>query len=44
MAAKGYTDFGTVFAILTVQGNVSSMLFLNFWKRLGYDAGERCRV
>lgn len=29
MAAKGMTDFGTVFAILTVQNNVSSML-LNF--------------
>ena len=29
MAAMGMTDFGTVFAILTVQSNVSSML-LNF--------------
>ncbi|HIV86463.1 MAG TPA: ABC transporter ATP-binding protein/permease [Candidatus Monoglobus merdigallinarum] len=26
MAAAGYTDFGTVFAILSVQGNVSSAL------------------
>ena len=34
MAAKGYTDFGTVFAILTVQGNVSSML-LNFGSAWG---------
>ncbi len=33
MAALGYCDFGTVFAILSVQGNVSSMLmtFGNSW-------------
>lgn len=34
MAAKGMTDFGTVFAILTVQSNVSGML-LNFGSSWG---------
>lgn len=34
MAAMGMTDFGTVFAILTVQSNISSML-LNFGNSWG---------
>lgn len=34
MAALGYTDFGTVIAILTVQGNIGSMV-LNFGSSWG---------